>query len=76
MSAQQSLDAARTAALAGGLRDRFALRSGDRVAIVMRNRPEYLETMFGCFKAGLVPVRKAARSATFRSIRRRPFATS
>ncbi len=29
---------------------------GDKVAIYLRNCPEYLETMFGCFKIGLAPV--------------------
>jgi acyl-CoA synthetase (AMP-forming)/AMP-acid ligase II len=53
--------AARSAAVAGGLRDRFALRPGDRVAIVMRNRPEYLETLFAIWHAGLVAVPVNAR---------------
>src|SRR5947199_10760475 len=33
--------AARTAGAAAGLRDDFSLSPGSRVAIVMRNRPEY-----------------------------------
>ena len=37
--------AARTAAAAAGMRSDLALSPGDRVAIVMRNRPEYLEAM-------------------------------
>ena len=35
--------AAHTAGAAAGLRDDLGLSPGDRVAIVMRNRPEYLE---------------------------------
>jgi hypothetical protein len=53
--------AARVAALAGGLRDRFALNPGDRVAIVMRNRPEYLEALFAIWHAGSVAVPVNAR---------------
>lgn len=30
--------------------------SGDRVAILMANRPELLETLYACFRAGLVAV--------------------
>ena len=53
--------AARSAAVAGGLRDGLGLWPGDRVAIVMRNRPEYLEAMFGAWHAGLVAVPVNAR---------------
>ncbi|MGZ4495719.1 MAG: AMP-binding protein [Nocardioides sp.] len=53
--------AARTAAVAGGLRDGLGLAPGDRVAIVMRNRPEYLEALFGAWHAGLVAVPVNAR---------------
>jgi long-chain acyl-CoA synthetase len=53
--------AARTAAAAAGLRDDFGLSPGDRVAIVMRNRPEYLEAMFATWHAGLVVVPVNAR---------------
>ena len=53
--------AARTAAAAAGLRDDFGLSPGDRVAIVMRNRPEYLEAMFAIWHAGLVAVPVNAR---------------
>ena len=51
--------AARTATLAGGLRAQLA--DGDRVAILMRNRPEYLEAMFATWHAGLVSVPVNAR---------------
>jgi acyl-CoA synthetase (AMP-forming)/AMP-acid ligase II len=53
--------AARTAAVAGGLRDGFRLSPGDRVAIVMRNRPEYIEALFAIWHAGLVAVPVNAR---------------
>lgn len=53
--------AARTAAAAGGLRERLGLVPGDRVAIVMRNRPEYLEALFAVWHAGLVAVPVNAR---------------
>ena len=53
--------AARTAAAAAGLRDEFGLSPGDRVAILMRNRPEYLEALFAIWHAGLVAVPVNAR---------------
>jgi acyl-CoA synthetase (AMP-forming)/AMP-acid ligase II len=53
--------AARSAAVAGGLRESFGLSPGDRVAIVMRNRPEYLEAQFAIWHAGLVAVPVNAR---------------
>src|SRR3984957_3432076 len=53
--------AARTAAVAGGFRSRFGLSPGDRVAIVMRNRPEYMEALYGAWHAGLVAVPVNAR---------------
>jgi long-chain acyl-CoA synthetase len=53
--------AARTASVAGGLTSTFGLQPGDRVAIVMRNRPEYLEAQFGIWHAGLVAVPVNAR---------------
>ena len=53
--------AATVAAVAGGLRAGHGLAPGDRVAIVMRNRPEYLEALFGIWHAGLVAVPVNAR---------------
>lgn len=53
--------AARTAAAAAGLRDDFGLSPGDRVAIFMSNRPEYLEVLFAIWHAGLVAVPVNAR---------------
>ncbi len=45
---------ARVARLAGGLAAR--LQPNDRVALVMKNCPAYLELMFACWHAGLVVV--------------------
>ena len=53
--------ARRTAAVAAGLGDDLGLAVGDRVAIVMRNRPEYLEALFGVWHAGMVAVPVNAR---------------
>jgi acyl-CoA synthetase (AMP-forming)/AMP-acid ligase II len=52
--------AARVAAAASAMRDR-GLAPGDRVAIVMSNRPEYLEAQFAAWHAGLVAVPVNAR---------------
>lgn len=46
---------------AGGLRAQMGLEPGDRLAIVMRNRPEYLEVQFAAWHAGLVAVPVNAR---------------
>jgi long-chain acyl-CoA synthetase len=53
--------AVRTAGAATSLRDDFGLAPGDRVAIVMRNRPEYLEALYAIWHAGLVAVPVNAR---------------
>lgn len=45
----------RVASLAGGLRSR-GLEVGDRVALISKNCPEYVELMFACWHAGLVLV--------------------
>lgn len=50
-----------TANAAGSLRSDLGLSPGDRVAIVMRNRPEYLEAMFAIWHAGLIAVPVNAR---------------
>ena len=49
----------RTDALAAGLAARGVVQ-GDRVAVMMRNRPELVEVMFACFKAGycIVPLNR------------------
>ncbi len=46
----------RVARLADGLLHTLSLRRGDRVAIAMKNCPEYLEVLFACWHAGLVAV--------------------
>jgi len=46
----------RAARLAAGLRARLGLEAGDRVAIVMRNSPEYLVALYGIWWAGLAAV--------------------
>ncbi len=53
--------AATAASAAGGLREEVGTVPGDRVAIVMRNRPEYLEALFAIWHAGLVAVPVNAR---------------
>ncbi|MFO0292405.1 MAG: AMP-binding protein [Rhodospirillales bacterium] len=47
---------ARVARLAGALRDRLALRPGDRVAVLMSNAPAYVEILYACWWAGLAAV--------------------
>jgi len=47
---------ARAGAIAGALRGPCGLAPGARVAIVMNNRPDYLEALFGIWYAGLVAV--------------------
>ncbi len=59
--ASWALFASRVAGLAGGLRHELGCSPGDRVAIVMRNRPEYLEAMYGAWHAGTVAVPVNAR---------------
>jgi long-chain acyl-CoA synthetase len=51
----------RTAGLAASLLSRFALKPGDRIALAMKNCPEYLEILFACWHAGLVAVPMNAR---------------
>ena len=47
---------ARSEAVAGFLRNRLKLAPGERVALLMKNVPEYIEVLFGIWKAGLVAV--------------------
>ena len=47
---------ARAGAIACALRVGHGLAPGDRVAIVMANRPDYLEALFGIWYAGLAAV--------------------
>ena len=46
----------RAGAIAGALLAQHGLAPGERVAIVMANRPDYLEALFGIWYAGLVAV--------------------
>ena len=48
--------ALRASRLARGLRERAGLQPGDRVAIFMKNSPEYLETLYATWWAGLAAV--------------------
>jgi long-chain acyl-CoA synthetase len=48
--------AARAGAVAAGLRQRHGLQTGDRVAVLLRNRPEYLDLLWGAWLAGLAVV--------------------
>ncbi len=48
--------AERVSRLAQALRRRYGLAPGERVALVMKNCPEYLEILYGCWHAGLVAV--------------------
>jgi long-chain acyl-CoA synthetase len=53
--------------LAGGLRGRHGLRPGERVALAMKNCPEYFEVLFACWHAGLcaVPVNAKLHAREF-----------
>src|SRR5690348_5177367 len=46
----------RVARLAQGLQKKLQIDRGERVAIAMKNCPEYLEVLFACWHAGLVAV--------------------
>jgi long-chain acyl-CoA synthetase len=48
--------AERVSCLAQALRAHFGLAAGDRVALVMKNCPQYLEILYACWHAGLVAV--------------------
>lgn len=48
--------AERTAKIAGALTSRFRLNAGDRVVIVAKNCPEYLEILYAVWHAGLAAV--------------------
>ncbi len=62
--------AGRATTRAAGLRHRLGLDPGDRVALVMRNSPAYVELLFACWQAGLVaiPVNAKLAAAEFRYI--------
>ncbi|MGN5478249.1 class I adenylate-forming enzyme family protein [Cupriavidus basilensis] len=46
----------RVARCAGGLRDWLGLHAGDRVALIMKNCPQYVELLYGIWHAGLCAV--------------------
>ena len=48
--------AERVARLAGALRGSLGLQPGERVAIIAKNSPEYLETLYAIWHAGLAAV--------------------
>jgi long-chain acyl-CoA synthetase len=48
--------AARASRVGGSLLTDYNLQRGDRVGIIMANRPEYLEALYGIWYAGLVAV--------------------
>jgi len=62
--------AGRGAVLAANLHGRLGLAPGDRVALVMKNCPEYAELMFACWHAGLVavPINAKLAAAEFQYI--------
>jgi acyl-CoA synthetase (AMP-forming)/AMP-acid ligase II len=57
----------RAARLAGALRGPLGLAAGDRVAIIAKNCPEYVEMMYACWHAGLaaVPVNAKLHASEF-----------
>jgi long-chain acyl-CoA synthetase len=48
--------ASRVQRLSSGLKAKFSLRPGDRVALAMKNCPQYYEILFACWHAGLTAV--------------------
>lgn len=48
--------AASVASLAASLRQRLGLAKGDRVALLMKNVPDYVACLYACWHAGLVAV--------------------
>jgi long-chain acyl-CoA synthetase len=46
----------RVAGLSSGLTEKLKLQHGDRVALAMRNCPEFYEVLFACWHAGLTAV--------------------
>jgi long-chain acyl-CoA synthetase len=48
--------AGRVSRLASGLREKLNLQAGDRVALAMRNCPEFYEVLFACWHAGITAV--------------------
>ena len=48
--------AQRVSRLSTGLKEKFGLKTGDRVALAMKNCPEFYEVLFACWHAGLTAV--------------------
>src|SRR3990167_7471858 len=48
--------ARRVSGIAFNFSNKFSLKPGDRVALAMRNCPEYYELLFACWHAGLTAV--------------------
>ena len=48
--------ASRVSRLASGFQEKLQLRQGDRVALAMRNCPEFYEVLFACWHAGITAV--------------------
>ncbi len=48
--------ASRVARLASGISRKLALKKGDRVALAMKNCPEFYEVLFACWHAGFTAV--------------------
>src|ERR1700752_3423060 len=48
--------ASRVSRLSGGFKNRLKLKPGDRVALAIKNCPEYYEILFACWHAGLTAV--------------------
>ena len=59
--------ARRVAILAGAMRNRLDLRPGDRVALTMKNCPDYVELLFAAWHAGLaaVPINAKLHASEF-----------
>src|SRR3954447_20730777 len=48
--------AQRVSRMASSLHEKLGLQAGDRVALAMKNCPEFYELLFACWHAGLVAV--------------------
>ena len=48
--------ALRVGRLSSGLKEKLHLRAGDRVALAMKNCPEFYEVLFACWHAGMTAV--------------------
>jgi long-chain acyl-CoA synthetase len=48
--------ALRVSRLSSGLKEKLHLRAGDRVALAMKNCPEFYEVLFACWHAGMTAV--------------------